>query len=76
MTISIGELAALVRELLSSAEISFDNETGGREESGLYLMDNSRLVDEFGVQYRPFRERVVQTINEVRADAGLPLVQP
>ena len=74
-TISIGELAALVREVLPGAEISFENETGGREESGLYLMDNSRLVDEFGVQYRPFRERVVQTINEVRADEGLPLIR-
>jgi len=31
-------------------------------------------VQEFGVQYRPYRERVLQIINEVRGDAGLPLV--
>jgi len=26
------------------------------------------------VQYRPYRERVLQIINEVRRDAGMPLV--
>jgi hypothetical protein len=31
-------------------------------------------VQEFSVQYRPYRERVLQIINEVRRDAGLPLV--
>ena len=41
---------------------------------GNYLIDNSRLVQEFGMQYRPYRERVLQIINEVRREAGLPLV--
>ena len=36
-------------------------------------IDNSRLVQEFGVQYRPYRERVLQIINEVRADIGIAL---
>jgi len=31
-------------------------------------------VSEFGVQYRPYRERVRQIINEVRAQEGLPPV--
>ena len=33
-------------------------------------MDNSRLVDEFGVQLRPWLERVLQIINTVRAEEG------
>jgi nucleoside-diphosphate-sugar epimerase len=31
----------------------------------------TRLVSEFGVQYRPYRDRVVQIINEVRRDKRL-----
>lgn len=72
--ISLGQLADLVREFLPDAQISFEQETGGRELSGNYLIDNSRLVQEFGVQYRPYRERIPQIINEVRRDAGLPPV--
>jgi nucleoside-diphosphate-sugar epimerase len=72
--ISLGELADLVREFLPDAQISFEHESGGRAQSGNYLIDNSRLVQEFGVQYRPYRERVLQIINEVRREAGLPLV--
>jgi hypothetical protein len=31
-------------------------------------------LQEFGVQNRPYRERVLQIINEVRREEGLPLV--
>ena len=72
--ISLGELADIVRGFLPDARITFDKETGGKELSGNYLIDNSRLVEEFGVQYRPYRERVLQIINEVRAEEGLPPV--
>jgi len=64
----------MVREFLPDAKISFDKATGGKAISSNYLIDNSRLVQEFGVQYRPYRERVLQIINEVRREAGLPLV--
>ncbi len=74
IAISLGEIADMVREYIPDARITFDKETGGRETSGNYLIDNSRLVEEFGVQYRPYRERVLQIINEVRREAGLPLV--
>jgi nucleoside-diphosphate-sugar epimerase len=74
IAISIGEIADLVREFLPDARITFDKEEGGKAISGNYLIDNSRLVEEFGVQYRPYRERVLQMINEVRREAGLPLV--
>lgn len=74
-TISLGELADLVRRYLPDAEIAFEKDEGGRATSGLYMMDNTRLVQEFEVQYAPFPQRVLQIINEVRADEGLPLVQ-
>jgi nucleoside-diphosphate-sugar epimerase len=74
IAISLGEIADIVRDYLPDARITFEKETGGRETSGNYLIDNSRLVEEFGVQYRPYRERVLQIINEVRREAGLPLV--
>src|SRR5579862_8148565 len=73
-TISMGDLADLVREFLPDAQITFDKETGGKELSGNYLIDNTRLVQEFGVQYRPYRERVLQIINDIRREEGLPLV--
>jgi nucleoside-diphosphate-sugar epimerase len=71
IAISLGEIADLVREYLPDAKISFDKETGGKELSGNYLIDNTRVVQEFGVQYRPYRERVLQIINEVRREQGL-----
>src|SRR5436853_636726 len=73
-TISLGKIAEMVRGFLPDAQITFDKETGGKELSGNYLIDNSRLVEEFGMQYRPYRERVLQIINEVRAEEGLPPV--
>lgn len=72
--ISLGDLAELVREFLPDAHITFDRETGGKEQSGNYLIDNSRLVQEFGVQYLPYRQRVLQIINDIRREASLPLV--
>ena len=71
---SLAELAAIVREFLPDAEIAFDADEGGREQSGLYLMDNSRLVEEFEVEYAPFRQRVLETLNAVRRAEGLPEV--
>jgi nucleoside-diphosphate-sugar epimerase len=72
--ISLGSLAEMVKEFLPDARITFQHEMGGREISGNYLIDNTRLVQEFGVQYLPFRQRVLQIINEIRAAEGLPLV--
>ncbi|HVH75791.1 MAG TPA: NAD(P)-dependent oxidoreductase [Stellaceae bacterium] len=70
--ISLGELAGLVREFIPEARIEFEHETGGKESSGNYLIDNTRLVQEFGVQYLPYRQRVLQIINDVRRERGLP----
>jgi len=74
-TISLGDLAGIVRGYLPDAKISFEKQTGGKESSGNYLIDNSRLVQEFGVQYRPYGERVLQIINEVREEIGQPPIK-
>jgi nucleoside-diphosphate-sugar epimerase len=74
IAISLGEIAEMVREYLPDAKVTFDKDTGGKEISGNYLIDNTRLVQEFGVQYRPYRERVLQIINEVRREEGLPAI--
>lgn len=72
--ISLGELADLVRKVLPDAKITFEQD-GGREESGNYLVDNSRLCKEFGIEYPPLRTRVREIINDVRRQQGLPLVE-
>ena len=71
--ISMGDLADIVRGFLPDAQITFDSD-GGREDSGNFLVDNSRLLGEFELEYPPFPTRVLQIINEVRSDEGLPLV--
>ena len=68
---SLGELAALVREFLPKADIRFEAETGGRVVSGNFLIDNRRLIEEFGLQYQPLRVRVKQVINHIRIGEGL-----
>ena len=73
-SLNLGQLADLVREFLPEAAITFEQDEGGGEASGLYLMDNSRLVEEFEIEYSPFRQRVMETINDVRRAEGLPLV--
>jgi nucleoside-diphosphate-sugar epimerase len=75
VAISLGELADMVREFLPEAQITFDHEQGGAERSGNYLIDNTRLRTEFEVEYPPFRQRVLEIINAVRQDEGLPLVK-
>ena len=63
----------MVKEFLPESQITFDNE-GGRELSGNYMVDNSRLTNEFEIEYAPFRQRVLEIINEVRMDSDLPAV--
>ncbi len=70
--VSLAELASLVREFLPEADIQFEAESGGREISGNFLIDNSRVVEEFGMQYAPLRQRVKEVINDIRAEEGLP----
>jgi nucleoside-diphosphate-sugar epimerase len=71
--VSLGELAEVVRGFLPNAKITFEKE-GGREDSGNYLVDNSRLTKEFGIEYPGLHTRVLEVINDVRRHEGLPLV--
>ena len=71
--ISLGDLADMVREFLPGSQITFDSD-GGLEESGNYMVNNSRLRDEFEIEYAPFRQRVLEIINDVRIDSGLPVI--
>ena len=71
--ISMGDLADIVRGFLPDADISFDAD-GGREDSGNYMVDNSRLLGEFELEYPPLESRIRDIINDVRRDNGLPLV--
>jgi nucleoside-diphosphate-sugar epimerase len=70
---SLGELADIVRGFLPDATITFGEE-GGREDSGNYLVDWSRLAKEFGIEYPGLHTRVLEVINDVRRSEGLPLV--
>jgi nucleoside-diphosphate-sugar epimerase len=72
--ISLGELADMVRTFIPEARIHFEHEEGGRERSGNYLVDNSRLREEFEIEYPPFRQRVLEIINDIRREEHLPLV--
>jgi nucleoside-diphosphate-sugar epimerase len=71
--VSLGELADIVRGFLPDAEITFAKESG-HEESGNYLVDWSRLAKEFGIEYPGLHTRVLEVINDVRRQEGLPLV--
>ena len=71
--ISLGDLAGVVKKFLPDAQISFDSQ-GGKEDSGNYLADNSRLLGEFELEYPPLEQRILQIINDIRRDEGLPLV--
>ena len=72
--ISLGELADMVRTFIPDARIGFEHEKGGKERSSNYLVDNSRLREEFEIEYPPFRQRVLEIINDIRREENLPLI--
>ena len=57
---SLGELADIVHGFLPDAQITFGQD-GGREESGNYLVDWSRLAKEFGIEYPGLHTRVLES---------------
>ncbi len=73
-TTSLGQLADLVKGFLPDANITFQKEKGGKAASHNYMMDNSRLRKEFNVTLTPLPQLVKEIINDVRKEAGLPLV--
>ncbi len=73
-SVSLGEIADIVRSYLPEAKINFRAEHGAKATNSTYLLDNSRLLSEFGLNYRPFRETVLQIINASRRGIGLPAI--
>ncbi len=73
--ISMGDLATLVQRFLPDAQITFAQDAGGRDASPIWLMDNARWLEEYDYPLPAFEHRVLEMINEVRRDAGLPLIQ-
>lgn len=65
-TLSLGELADMVKEVVPAADIRFKNETGGESISTAYLFDKQRLVSEFGIRFMPYGQRVAQMVKELR----------
>ena len=74
ISVSLGDIADIVRGYLPDTKINFEKATGGRAASRTYNIENARLVREFGVQYRPYRDRVLQIINDIRRDNGKPTI--
>ena len=72
--ISLKDLSEIVKTYLPNADISFDS-LDGIEESGNYLTDNNRLLGEFELEYPPLEQRVLEIINDIRSEQGLPPVE-
>jgi len=68
--VSLGDIADAVRRFIPDAVIGLESDSGARAGNSTYLLDNTRLVSEFGVRFRPFSEQVLQVINDTRAAAG------
>lgn len=67
-SLSLGQIADMVKVRIPDADISFEHETGGLFEAGAtaYRFSHDRLATEFGIQYRPFDQRVEEMIKLVR----------
>lgn len=68
-TVSLGDLAGMVKNAIPEAKILFRNDTGGESISTAYMFDNQRLTSEFGIRFVPYAQRVAQMVEEVRHGA-------
>ncbi|WP_232081436.1 MULTISPECIES: NAD(P)-dependent oxidoreductase [unclassified Variovorax] len=70
-TLSLGQLADMVKKYIPDADIAFDHETGSEENQKgavAYVYDRTRIWEEFGVDYPPFEQRLGQMIEMIRLD--------
>jgi nucleoside-diphosphate-sugar epimerase len=68
-SLSLGQLADMVKRTIPDADITFENETGSEENekgAAAYMYDDSRVRKEFGVEYLPYELRVAQMITMIR----------
>ena len=64
---TIGEMAEIVRGIIPEAQIS----TGDQAVPHIYRVDNSRMLSDVGYELAPLRARILEHINDARAEAGM-----
>ena len=64
---TIKDMADAVRSIIPDAQIT----TGDRTVPHVYLVDNSRMLADIGYEIAPLRQRVLDHINDARAEAGM-----
>ena len=69
---TIADVADIVRSYIPDASIT----TGERPVPHVYLVDNSRMMADLGYELPPLRMRVLDHINDARAEAGLEPIPP
>ena len=64
---TIKDMADAVRSFIPDAQIT----TGDRTVPHVYLVDNSRMLADIGYEIAPLRQRILDHINDARAEAGM-----
>ena len=64
---TIKDMADAVRSFIPDAQIT----TGERTVPHVYLVDNSRMLADIGYEIAPLRQRILDHINDARAEAGM-----
>ena len=64
---TIKDMAEAVRSFIPEAQIT----TGDRKVPHVYLVDNSRMLADIGYEIAPLRQRVLDHINDARAESGM-----
>jgi|SRR3989339_178729 len=68
-TVTLNELANVVKELIPSTEITF--QPTDKEMPFIYLIDSSLFENEFGFKHTPLKDGIKIHINDAREAAGL-----
>jgi nucleoside-diphosphate-sugar epimerase len=68
---TIRDMTNIVRQYIPDAKITL----GDRKVPHVYLVDNSRMLADIGYEMPPLEYRVLEHINEARAEAGMPPIQ-
>ena len=64
---TIKDMADIVRSIIPGAQIT----TGDQLVPHVYNVDNSRMLADIGYEIAPLRQRILEHINDARAEAGM-----
>ncbi|MCH8800843.1 MAG: NAD(P)-dependent oxidoreductase [Chloroflexi bacterium] len=67
---TIKDMADIVRDIIPGAQISM----GDQLVPHVYYLDNSRMLADIGYEIAPLRQRILDHINDARAEAGMDLL--